>query len=291
MTGASLIDFLKQLDTRSVADCLEAYRLARAQAEEERRAQFAGCGLPANLSCPASLLYHLESRYSEETELPLSAEAGATLARTSEYKRYPHSIQVALPREVPPLDVPLAGAIAGRRSHNVFAETAIRLEDLSTLLACAGGVTGHGSIRRRAAPSAGALYPIEIYPWVFSVSGVPGGLYHYATLEHSLESVNPLGGWKDLWPILDDGFQGATPAAAFVLTARFPRVQAKYGERGYRFALMESGHVAQNLLLAATALGLHAIPAGGFFDAGANLLLGIDGLTEAVVYVIPVGNP
>ena len=291
LPGPNLLDFLKELRTRSVAECVESYRAVKARAEEDRRAQFAALGLPPGLSCPASLLYHLDSRYSLETELPLSSEEGTALARTFDYKRYPGAAHFVLPRDLPTLDVPLGEAIGARRSNNRFAEAPIRLAELSKLLAVSGGVTHNAAIPRRAAPSAGALYPVEIYPWVFSVDGVPPALYHYATLEHSLELVKPLNGWTDLWPILDDGFHGSTPAVAFLLTARLPRVQAKYGERGYRFALMESGHIAQNFLLAAAALGLHALPAGGFFDTGANVLLGVDGEQEAAVYVIPVGKP
>jgi SagB-type dehydrogenase family enzyme len=186
--------------------------------------------------------------------------------------------------------MPLGDAIRARRSSHKFSDASIGMDDLGTLLAIGGGVTRNGAIPRRAAPSAGALYPIEIYPWVFSVDGVPAALYHYATLEHALELVKPLNRRTELWPILDDGLQGSTPAVAFLLTARFPRVQAKYAERGYRFALMESGHIAQNLLLAAAGLALHALPAGGFFDAGANVLIGVDGEQEAVVYVIVVGR-
>ncbi len=73
--------------------------------------------------------------------------------------------------------------------------------------------------------------------------------------------------------------------------ARFARVQAKYGERGYRFALLESGHIAQNLLLLAGAAGLASLPAGGFFDDLLNLTLGIDGETEAATYAILAGVP
>ena len=87
--GPNLLDFLKELETRSVAECLASYREAKARAEEDRRAGFAALGLPPGLSCPASLLYHLESRYSEETELPLSGAEGTALARTLDYKRYP----------------------------------------------------------------------------------------------------------------------------------------------------------------------------------------------------------
>jgi SagB-type dehydrogenase family enzyme len=291
MTGVDMLDFLKDLDGRNVEECLEAYRAARRRAEEERRAQFAMFGLPTGLSCPASLLYHLDSRYCPDTELPLSDEEAAALVRTFDYKCYPGATRIALPAHLPPLDVPLEEAIRERRSRNEFSGAPIHVEELSKLLALAGGVTHMGEIPRRAAPSAGALYPVEIYPWVFLVDHVPPALYHYVPLQHTLESVKPLDGWKDLWPMLDEGCQGCTPAIAFVLTASLPRVQAKYGERGYRFALMESGHIAQNFLLAAAALRLNALPAGGFFDAGVTFLLGIDGEQEVTAYVILVGKP
>jgi SagB-type dehydrogenase family enzyme len=291
MTSLNPFDFLKELDTRSVDECLESYRIAKVRAEEDRRARFAPLGFPPDLSCPASLLYHLDSRYSATTELPLNDDEGFVLAHTLDYKRYAGARQIQLPKELPPLDAGLRDAICARRSSKEFSDAPIRLEELSKLLSLSVGVTQNGEIPRRAAPSAGALYPIEVYPWVFSVENVPPALYHYATLEHSLEYVKPLNGLTDLWPIVDDGFQGSTPAVTFLLTARWPRVQAKYAERGYRFALMESGHIAQNFLLTATALGLHAVPAGGFFDTGANVLLGIDGQQEAAIYVIPIGKP
>ena len=81
------------------------------------------------------------------------------------------------------------------------------------------------------------------------------------------------------------------PSAAVVaISAVFWRSRFKYGARAYRFALLEAGHVAQNYLLAATALGLSACPVGGFFDRRVDALLGIDGLHEASLYLLPVGS-
>jgi SagB-type dehydrogenase family enzyme len=81
----------------------------------------------------------------------------------------------------------------------------------------------------------------------------------------------------------------AKPALVIALTAVFPRVQMKYLERGYRFALLEAGHVAQNLLLAATALRLASAPVGGFWDDPFNELLGLDPEREAVLYSVIIG--
>jgi SagB-type dehydrogenase family enzyme len=290
-SDVSLLDFLKDLDTLGLEQSLRAYRAAKREAEARRRAAFADFGLRADVVCPASLLYHLESRYSPETALQLGPEESAALARSLDYKRYGSSSTIALPTPQPGVAVQLGDAIQTRRSRNTFTNAPIRLHDLSTVLALSAGVTQEGDLPRRAAPSAGALYPIEVYPWLFSVSGVPPGLYHYAPLPHALEFVKPIDGWDELWPLLDRGCEGATPAVVFVLTAHLPRVQAKYGERGYRFALLESGHIAQNILLTATALGLNSLPAGGFFDAGLTYLLGVDGEDEIAVYVILAGHP
>jgi len=86
-------------------------------------------------------------------------------------------------------------------------------------------------------------------------------------------------------PALVDG-----AAALLVVTAMFWRSRFKYGARGYRFALLESGHVVQNAVLAATALGLPALPLGGFYDRRIDELVGADGLDEATVYALLLGG-
>jgi SagB-type dehydrogenase family enzyme len=98
-------------------------------------------------------------------------------------------------------------------------------------------------------------------------------------------------------PLGGDALAGLTPydellvpsAAVAMISAVFWRSRFKYGARAYRFALLEAGHVAQNFLLAATALALAACPVGGFFDRRVDAFLGIDGLYEASLYLLPVG--
>src|SRR5262245_59162306 len=107
MTSPNPFDFLKELETRSVDECLAAYRAAKVRAEEDRRARFAPLGFPPDLSCPASLLFHLDSRYFATTELPLNDDEASVLAHTLDYKRYPGARQIQLPKELPPLEVGL----------------------------------------------------------------------------------------------------------------------------------------------------------------------------------------
>jgi Nitroreductase family len=88
---------------------------------------------------------------------------------------------------------------------------------------------------------------------------------------------------------LAPGWHGETPALAILLIAQLARVQAKYGERGYRFLLQESGHIAQNASLISTALGLTAVGIGGFLDDVMNSLIGVDGKQEVALYAILIG--
>jgi SagB-type dehydrogenase family enzyme len=83
----------------------------------------------------------------------------------------------------------------------------------------------------------------------------------------------------------------AGAAAVIVVSAVFWRSRFKYGLRGYRFVLLEAGHVAQNILLAAAALGLAAVPLGGFYDRRVDELLGVNGVDESALYLLCVGLP
>ena len=79
-------------------------------------------------------------------------------------------------------------------------------------------------------------------------------------------------------------------AVALVVTAMLWRSRFKYGQRGYRFALLEAGHLAQNVLLASEGLDLAAVPVGGFYDRRLAALLAIDGVNEVPLYVLPIGS-
>ncbi len=165
------------------------------------------------------------------------------------------------------------------------------LEQLSALLEAGYGVTGHGpgDVRLRSVPSGGALYPLDLYVAAPAVSGLEERLHHFDPLRSCLEVLgradrSQLGALTPYPELV------ATASAVVFVTATFWRSRFKYGQRGYRFALLESGHVAQNVLLTATALGLASVPLGGFFDRQVNELLGVDGLHEAALYVIPVGH-
>ncbi len=177
--------------------------------------------------------------------------------------------------------VSLEEAIARRRSCRRFFPRELTAEQISQLLWSAAGITeskkGH-----RAAPSAGATYPIEIY----LLTGK--GLFHYVPDGHKLLVV----GETDLRSELsqachDQAFVAQTPAS-LVITCIYNRTTGRYGERGIRYVHIEAGHIAENVHLQAVALGLGSVPVGAFDDDWVKKVLGLP-RQEEPLYVIPVG--
>jgi SagB-type dehydrogenase family enzyme len=204
-------------------------------------------------------------------------------------KTYPEAKRIVLPAPGEERGLSLAEAIEQRRSRREYTNEPLPLADLSRLLHAAGGITDP-TRGFRSAPSAGALYPIEIYVVVHNVPELAPGLYHYATAEHALEQLQS----RDLRAALLVAGIGqemlGQAQVCFILSAVFQRTRWKYRERTYRYILLEAGHIGQNLYLAATSLGLGACAIGAFLDDDCNDLLGLDGEEEAALYLIPVGK-
>ena len=231
-------------------------------------------------------LYHQWSKPGGAQVLGAVLDWGGRPAGT---KTYPGAERVALPDPRGWGGLSLEEAVEARRSVRDYAGEPLSLEHLSRLLHAAQGIT---EPRRgfRAAPSAGALYPIELYAVVHAVAELEPGIYHYAVQEHALELVRA----DDLRGAvtragLGQAFLGQA-GACFVLSATFQRTRWRYRERTYRYVMLEAGHVAQNLYLAATGMGLGACAVGAFLDGEFNELLGLDGADEAVLYVVSVGR-
>jgi len=222
--------------------------------------------------------------------LERSLEMRITASRSA--KRFPQRPYVPLP-EASLGTATLADAVAARRSRRSFGPDSLELSKLSTLLHVAYGITAgiDGTPQSlRAVPSGGALYPLELYVVSHRVEALEPALYHYEPLRHVLELLRPLESpaEAELSPYPEPLVESA---AVVAMTAMFWRSRFKYGARAYRFALMEAGHVGQNLLLAAAALGLDAVPLGGFFDREVDAFLGVDGIYEASLYLVPLGYP
>lgn len=163
--------------------------------------------------------------------------------------------------------------------------------ELSRLLHLSSGIsTDHWDSAHRTAPSSGALYPIEIYPVVHNVEGLVRGVYHYDFREHGLRLLRE----ADLREqVVAQGlmqeYLGQCDVVLF-LTNIMQRMRFRYQDRSYRYALLEAGHIGQNLYLAATSMGLGACSIGAFMDDPINAMLGVDGVEEAAIYMLAVGR-
>lgn len=215
---------------------------------------------------------------------------------TRAFKFYPGARAANLPRVAP--DPGVERALAERRSIRRFTGAALSLDQLTRLVSFAAGVTGTldptgGGVVQpvRAAPSGGALYPVELYVLLSAVDGLEPGVYHYRVDRHAIEMLREGDPRARLSQQTSDPETFTKAAVTFALTANFGRSHFKYGERAYRFSLLEAGHLCQNLLLMATSLGLGAVPVGGFLDDDLHDLLGVDGVDEAAIYLVATGVP
>ena len=187
----------------------------------------------------------------------------------------------------------LQDVLVSRRSRRAYGDGSLDLGSIASLLQAAYGETGAvpGTPQAlRSAPSGGALYPLELYLAGQRVDGLEVALYHYDPLRHGLELLRPLGPAGEGGALTPYPELLADSAAFVVVTAMLWRSRFKYGPRAYRFALLEAGHVAQSFLLAAEALGLASTPIGGFYDRLADAFVGVDGLYETTLYMLPVGR-
>lgn len=184
-------------------------------------------------------------------------------------------------------DTSLEIALSRRRSVRVFRDAALTLDEVSQLLWAAQGVTSRDSMRT--APSAGALYPLEIYLVAGNVRDVDPGIYRYSVSQHTLlRSVSGDLRAACASAALDQEWI-AGAAAVTVIVAAMQRTTRKYGSRGVRYVHIEVGHAAQNLFLQAVALGLDAAVVGAFDDDRLGALLGLPA-GEEPLYLMPVGR-
>jgi len=180
-------------------------------------------------------------------------------------------------------------AINQRRTIRSFTSGALNLSHLSQLLWSAQGITGSSGFKR-AAPSAGALYPMDIYAVVGreGVEQIEAGVYHYEPNGHALSYTTK----KDVRDrvakaSLSQMWMASAPLN-IVITAEYGRITVKYKERGIRYAMLEAGHIAQNLFLQAEALGLKAAIVGSFHDKELIEILKIPRTCEPLL-IIPIG--
>jgi len=235
-------------------------------------------------------------RFQQETKYHRDRMPRGPLDRPSRpdtYKKYPDARRIELPDpQTAAPDAPLHETLKKRKSIRQFADKPLGLEQLSYLLWASAGIQRRErGFEFRTAPSAGALYPIETYLAVNNVRVLPSGIYHYPVAAHVLEELKP----GDFGPDAAAAALGQTMCAGapvtFIWTGIFQRSKWKYRQRAYRYVYLDAGHVAENLALAAVALGLGSCQIGALYDDEANALIGVDGTEESVIYMTAVGTP
>ncbi|ASN87153.1 MULTISPECIES: SagB family peptide dehydrogenase [Pectobacterium] len=201
---------------------------------------------------------------------------------------------ILLPETLSPINTDFATIIQTRQTPAKVNAVPLTLTQLRTILHFAYGETrdnkSNPDIHRpfRTVPSGGALYPLELYFYHSGqIEGLAAGIYHYSPTFNALHFIKPGNFNSELAQALVE-FQSHLAeqlSVVIFITGLFQRSIFKYRNKGYRFCLLEAGHVAQNINLAATALQLGVINIGGFYDRKIDDLLEIDGLNHSILYM------
>jgi SagB-type dehydrogenase family enzyme len=238
---------------------------------------------------------HLRYGQSSAISPPPSIAPNPQYSEPGQMKEYPAAQLRALPK---PGEASLATgeAIARRRSCRRFAEQPLPLAVLSTLLQNAYGLgeaytNGGQTMFDRPVPSGGGCYPLELYVLAQHVDGIPAGIHHYSARSHTLEALGPLPKPADMETLFLNQPWVARAQVIVVITAVTSRLLHRYGDRGYRYLLIEAGHVGQNLALVANASGVGSLSLGGFYDDELSYMLGLDSAVELPIYGIALGVP
>lgn len=211
--------------------------------------------------------------------------------KPASYKKYHRAKTVRLERPRTSGGPAIWKTIKNRRSRRDYGAKPMKRSELSQLLWATQGITGKlGEFKLRSSPSAGALYPIETYVVCHAVEKVPCGIYHYGVEKPRLERIGEGDFREAISAAAFDQVIARDAAVVFVWSAVFDRAKYKYGQRAYRYLYLDAGHIAQNLALAAEALGYKSCPIAALYDDEMNALIGVDGKKESVIYVAAVGS-
>lgn len=213
------------------------------------------------------------------------------------FKTYPERRQVRLPPAAAGEDEFLRVLLA-RETHREYSGAAVPFEKISSLLRYTWGATGDlhspnfGRLLHKTSPSGGARHPGEVYLAAFDVDGLAPGIYHYNVREHALEELRR-GQLRQRFEQYAVGQRHVGRAAAlFLMTALWSRSSWKYrSARAYRVVTLDTGHLGQTFCLVATWLGLAPFTTAAMRDTAIEDALGIDGITESVLYIAGVGMP
>jgi SagB-type dehydrogenase family enzyme len=211
-------------------------------------------------------------------------------------KHYAKAKQVSLPDPIS--DSEFARVLLQRRTWRKFSPDPVPLATLGSLLGLTWGIRHWvklpkiGSVAAKTSPSGGAMHPIEAYVLARNVEGLASGFYHYGTSDHRLELLKSGANSRDITRLLANQWWYASAGFVVFLAAVFERTRWKYDyARAYRAVLIEAGHLCQTFCLTATSMRLAPFCTMAFADSKIEKVLGLDGVSESVVYVAGAGMP
>lgn len=240
-----------------------------------------------------SFLYHFfHNETNDRTEkglvqIPKSEEEWPKEWKTIDYKRYILFHSIVLPNG----RSNLFSLLSQRRSPAGIVKNEVSLDSLAQILKCGYGLQSSGidgdRTEKRTVPSAGKRYPLELYPILFKdINGCKAGIYHYGVREHVLEPVtfdtisqNELASYVRQERLVE-------AVGMICISAVFGRMTKKYGSRGYRYVLLEAGHVAQNMILSGTENAINMVPVGGANEVDFERRIGLTNSNERIVYML-----
>jgi SagB-type dehydrogenase family enzyme len=248
---------------------------------------------------PAASFFHLATKDVEfepdsKKEYRELLEWARTHPMPRPVKRYPKTKQVRL--APPRFDSEFGDVLLSRRTWRKFSRRPVDLSVLGNLLGLTWGVQrwvklpNVGAVAVKTAPSGGALHPVEAYVLARNVSGLPAGVYHYNAADHRLELLRRGANSRQITGYLANQWWYGGASFVVFMTAVFARTQWKYDyARAYRAVLIEAGHLCQTFCLTATWLGLAPFCTLAFADSEIEAALGLDGVSESVLYVAGAG--
>ena len=194
---------------------------------------------------------------------------------------------IKLPEPILDGAISVEKALAARRSVRYYAASPLTLTELSQILWAAQGLSGPGGLRT--APSAGALYPLEIYIAAGNVTGLASGIYKYGCVDHILLRTEQNDKRVELFDagLRQDSIKSAP--VILIICAVYERMTAKYAQRGIRYSDMEAGHASQNVYLQAESLGLVTLAIGAFHDSKVKKIVNMI-KAEQPLYLMPIGK-
>jgi SagB-type dehydrogenase family enzyme len=242
----------------------------------------------------SSIIPNKEAKYVLEINAGISKNIGLKIGDKISFNMqnksysFKENSSIILPQPKKDSETSIEEALLNRRSIREYKDEALTLEQVSQILWSAQGITAP-QWGGRTAPSAGALYPLELYLVVRKVENLEPGVYQYLPQEHKLDKVLEGNVNLDLVKAGLNQMFISKAAVNLVISAVFSRTTGKYGERGIQYVHLEAGHAAQNVYLQVQSLDLGTVTVGAFHDEEIKKLLNLSE-EETPLYIMPIGK-